>query len=512
MRFSLLLLAALLALAIGTGASPDPARAPALPTEPPPAMAPLGTPGPGPAEELAIPAGWSMVSFSLATVDSLSGLARTPLCYSEGAFHPVSSLPLDPGLGYLVYADAPSTVRATGSAREGQVVASWLRAGWNLVGCPSPRPLPLRRLALQRPGGVVEVLENAADPSPQPGAAWLYASATASYQGRALQLDLRDPEALLRPGQVTWLFAWHDARLLWNADLSKAAPRIASLSAPRLAHGRTLEIRGEGFGPSGTGQVTLGGLPVHPEDMVSWTPGSIRLKVPAAATAGPVVVFSQGCPSNRAALQVEAAPAPETGELSGLVLTAAGSPLPGAQVMTDDGHKAVTGPEGVFDLPRLPAGPHQVYVSRVDYKPGQGEVHIDRGATRRLQVVLSPKKASGAAPAPAIPAHAPEAAPESPERLTEMHIMAYPFTHADMRYWVRSIEVNEYGDFRRRWSNDWDTDQGDASFELDCPGAPLGRSYDIRIVWRNKLGDEKEDFWQPELQSPHGTFHYYHPD
>lgn len=516
MRLASLLLFLACLLAAVTHAAPNPALAPTLPSSPPPALTALGKPGTGQVENLQVPAGWSMLSFSLGSVDGLDGLTRAPMCYSEGAFHPVTSLPLDPGLGYLVFGDAPGTVRASGQANVGVAQATWLRAGWNLIGCPSTKPLPLSRLALKRPGGVLDVLESAADPSPEPGAAWLYSAATASVGGAATALDLRDTRAVLQPGQVTWVFAWHDAQLLWNADLSKPAPQIASVS-PK---GQVLEIRGQGFGPSGTGLVTLNGLPVHPEDVVEWTPTSIRLRVPAAATPGPAIVFSHGCPSNRMPFQgVPAAPpaaaaaaSPSTGELTGLVLSKAGTPLSGAHVMTDDGHKVVTGADGLFDLEKLPAGPHQVYISRIEYRPGQGQVHIAAGETRRLEVVLSPKSEAPAPAASAKPHHAPGAAPESPEKTTEMHVVTYPFVHNNVRYWTKSIEVNEYGNYGHRWSQYWDTDNGDASFELNCPDAILGRSYDIRVVWRNKLGEEKEDYWQPELQSPHWIFYYYHPD
>lgn len=502
----LLLLAGLVAAVVS--AAPNPAVAPALPSSPPPALTSLGSPGSGATESLQVPAGWSMLSLSLGSVEGLQGLTRAPMWYTGGAFHPVTSLPLDPGLGYLVYGDAPSVVHASGQPNHGQLQASWLRAGWNLIGCPSSEPLPLSRLVLGRPGGTLDVLEMSADPSPQPGAAWLYSSATASYRGSTSTLDLRDPQAVLQPGQVTWVFAWHDAQLHWNADPPDPPPQIASLSSPALGPGEVLEIGGQGFGPTGTGLVTLNGMPAHPEDVVSWTPGRIRLKVPPAASTGPVIVFSHGCPSNRIPFQVLPREAPDTGALTGVVQSADGTPLAGAQVMTDDGHEAVTGASGLFSMDKLAAGSHQIYISRMSYRPGKGEVQIAPGQTRRLQVVLSPTSEVNAPP----PGQGPGSAPASPEQATTMHVTAYPYTLSGSRFWVKSILVSEYGNYSRRWSKYWDTDVGDARFDMDCPGALVGRSYNVTITWRDRVGVEKQDMWQPELQKAGGTFYYYHPD
>ncbi len=44
-----------------------------------------------------------------------------------------------------------------------------------------------------------------------------------------------------------------------------------------------LELEGAGFGPPGQGQVTLGGVPVQPELIQSWSDSRIRMVVPAAA-------------------------------------------------------------------------------------------------------------------------------------------------------------------------------------------------------------------------------------
>lgn len=500
----LLLLAGVLAVS----AAPNPAVAPTLPSSPPPSLTSLGNPGSGNTEGVQVPAGWSMLSFSLGSLDGLDGLSHAPMWYAGGQFQPVTSLPLDPGLGYLVYGDAPGTVQASGQPNQGQLQASWLRAGWNLIGCPSTAPLPLSRLVLSRPGGTLDVLEGSADPSPTPGSAWLYSAATASYRGASSTVDLRDPNAALRPGQVTWVFAWHDAQLYWNVDPPNPPPQITSLSSPALAQGEVLEIDGQGFGPTGTGLVTLNGHPVQPEDVVDWAPGRIRLKIPAAASAGPILVFAHGCPSNRVPFQVIPRELPTTGALTGLVQADDGTPLAGAEVMTDDGHQVVTNSRGLFTIDRLTAGAHQVYISLMDYRSGRGQVQITAGQTRRLQVVLTPTSEADAPP----PAQGAGAAPASPEQTTTMHVTAYPYTLSHSRFWVKSIEVSEYGNYSRRWSKYWDTDVGDARFDLNCPGALVGRSYNIRITWRDRLGVEKEDMWQPELQKADGTFYYYHPD
>ena len=77
-------------------------------------------------------------------------------------------------------------------------------------------------------------------------------------------------------------------------------------------------------------------------------------------------------------------------ELRGRVLDAATStPLPGAEVLSSDGSRAVTGSDGIFVLRALKPGPAQVTVRRVGFAPVTRDVELANGATSSLTVMLS---------------------------------------------------------------------------------------------------------------------------
>lgn len=143
----------------------------------------------------------------------------------------------------------------------------------------------------------------------------------------------------------------------------------------------------------------------------------------------------------------------------------------------------------------------KAYITLPGYKSASGQVQIEAGATRTLQVSLSPT--SG-----------PEVGARSVETSGTFTVIAYPFAvgqEQENRYWVYRIEAWEYGNYHRRWEKTWWTDVGDANFELNCSGAPLGRSYAVVVTWRNQAGDERTYRWTPEVHRDGERFRYYNP-
>src|SRR5690606_36922321 len=92
-----------------------------------------------------------------------------------------------------------------------------LYAGWNMIGCPSSKPIQRQTISLTRPGGVTAVPGQVVTDSTTPGAAWLYSRAYSFVGGQWVQGDLRQPGAFLQPGQVGLVFAWQQVELNWNS-------------------------------------------------------------------------------------------------------------------------------------------------------------------------------------------------------------------------------------------------------------------------------------------------------
>ena len=68
-----------------------------------------------------------------------------------------------------------------------------------------------------------------------------------------------------------------------------------------------------------------------------------------------------------------------------------------------------------------------------------------------------------------------------------LYAVASAGTVDNKRWWVYRIEVNEWGNSNYSWKNTWYNDYGDTYFELKCPGARIGKTYNYRIEWRSKV-------------------------
>lgn len=107
-----------------------------------------------------------------------------------------------------------------------------------------------------------------------------------------------------------------------------------------------------------------------------------------------------------------AAAAAQAGRLAGRVTDAGGAPLGGAQVrVLQAGLATISGDDGRFVFPTVPAGTWQVTARRIGYRPASASVQVGAGAGAEVTLVLS-----------AVPTQLDEvvvSASRSPQRITE---------------------------------------------------------------------------------------------
>lgn len=482
----------------------SPAAAPGAPGSiPPPVVGPsrVGAEAAGDsAVTYNFPAGWSMVSFPLASVTSASGFTYQLYSYQGTGYvlvDPVASPgQLDTTRAYWAYFDAPATVTVNGPANTGAVTTVRLQSGWNLLGCPSTAQLPTRNMTVTRQAGATKVVEEAANSALNAGSAWIYQYLwVLSGSGSYVTHDLTGLTAALQPKGGHWLFAWTDADLNLNVAPPSPVPTISSLSTTTLAAGSTVDINGSGFGDAAAGLVVVNGVSIPTANIQSWSASLVRFTVPTGLTAGKLVVLVNRYPSNRVAVTVSGSGGGgTTGSLSGKVQSSSGGALAGAQILIDTGHSATSDGNGNFQIDGIPAGDHLVYVTLIGYQTAVGQVSVTAGATRSVLVELTPAGGGGGG---------------GGETQGNLHVRAYPYSSGGTRFWAYRIEITERGNYSERWSNTWYSDYGDTYNQLTADGAIVGRTYNVKVTWRNASGEEHSNTWWVTLDSTSQTETYY---
>lgn len=491
----------------GGGGGADP-LSPAVAPGPPGALPPLarqaressGEAVSGRTVNYNLPAGWTLISFPLESVTSASGFTYQ-LCTYEGTGYVYVDPAQNPGAldttrGYWAYADQPISVSVVGPENAGSVTTAHLQAGWNLLGCPSAANLATRSMTVTRQAGSTRVVEEAATDDLTAGAAWIYRYLYFQQGNTYLTRDLTGPSVVLQSGLGCWLFSWTEAELNLNVVPPSPLPNIASLSTSSLSAGSTVEITGTGLGDAGTGVVVVKGVPVPNANIQSWAANRVRFTVPAGLTAGNLVVLVNRYPSNRVAVTVANSGSGSTGSLSGLVRSTGGVPLSGAQIMVDTGQTAVSDANGEFRIDGIPAGDHLVYVTRIGHQTAVGQVSILAGATRSVLVELAPASGGGGGGG-------------GGETTGNLYVRGYPYDSGDTRHWAYRIEIFEQGNYSKRWSNTWYTDTGNSYNQLRADGAIVGRTYNIKITWRNQAGQEYSNTWYRTLDRDGQTESFY---
>jgi len=446
-----------------------------------------------------LPAGWSLISFPLGSVTSASGFTYQ-LCTYEGTGYvyvdPVHSPgSLDTSRAYWAYADQPIAVSVVGPDNTGAVTTAHLQAGWNLLGCPSVNNLATRSMTVTRQAGATRVVEEAATDDLTAGAAWIYRYLYFQQGDQYVLQDLTGPSVVLQPRVGCWVFAWTEAELNLNVVPPSPLPGITSLSTTALAAGSTVDVVGTGLGDAATGVVAVQGVAIPNANILSWAANRIRFTVPAGLSAGNLVVMVNRYPSNRVPVTVTNPGSGSTGSLAGLVQSTAGVALSGAQIMVDSGHTAVSDANGEFRIDGIPAGDHLVYVTRIGHQTAVGQVTILAGTTRSVLVELAPATGGGGGGG-------------GGETTGNLTVRGYPY-YGDTRYWVNRIEIFEQGNYSERWSNTWYSDTGNAYNQLTADGAIVGRTYNIKITWRNEAGQEHSNTWYRTMERDGQTESFY---
>ena len=523
LRLPALLLAflALTAVLVAAGREAlDPNRVPSLPSQPPPPIV-VGPQAPDPDQargahqQMQAAPGWQILCFPVGRLEAVRGLPRMLLRRGPAGLEAVDPVnhpeQVDSGQAYLAWFDQPGLIEFAGTPDDRASRSIPLYAGWNLVGCPADHAIRRETVTVTRPGGTTARVAEVVSPATTPSEAWIYSIVYGFHNGQWGAGDLRSEGDLFDQTPVGLVFCWTEMELNWNqAPPPGGVPTLQRVVPASASPGQTVTVTGQALGQPGRGVLTLSGLPVQPEDILSWSPTQVKFRVPPGATSGRLEVMVDRYPGNSLPLAValQAVPpptqkdlAPTTGSLVGQVVSSEGGPLANAQIHLDDGQHTLSDSQGAFRLDNLEPGTMRAYITFPGYKSASGVVQVTPGTPRTLQVSLSPT--SGA-----------EVGARSAEQTGTFTITAYPFAVGQEqrnRYWVYRIECWEYGNYQRRWTNTWWTDVGDASFDLKCPGALLGRSYAVIVTWHNRLGDERTYRWTPEFQSDGQTMRYYNP-
>lgn len=492
----------------------SPSAPPGLPSLKPPLAHPARTPNgpprlPSPTTvTLNLPAGWSLISFPLADVTSVTGLSRqlysfTPVGFST--IDPVTSpASVDTRLGYFAYCDAPETVTVQGTANSaGAVSTSVLQAGWSLVGCPSQSNLPLSRVSFTR-GNVTRTIEECTSISTSPTDTWLSQYAWTLSGNNFNIADMQANGQALQPRQGLWLFVWQDVTLNFNPVAPSPAPSISSLSAASVSVGDSLTINGSGFGTQAAGNVTIGGNVVSDSLITSWTGTQIQLKVPSAAQSGDVVVYVGAYPSSRAAATKIAVSGtgtggvgglPGVGSLSGIVVDYSDNPLANCQIMLDTGDSTTSDASGKWSITGVSAGTHLLYASLIGYRTGIGQVTVDAGLNHTVQVQLAKGSYGGGGGGGGTSGSG-----------GTLWVTAYSYYSGGTRVPVQRIDVQDKP-FTKQWTTNAITDVGNNTFTLQCSGATIGKSYTIKVTW----ADGQSITSSKTLYSDGQTEDYYNP-
>ena len=490
----------------GSVASPlSPATTPSAPSILPPRAARINAQAvqgrDGRTVSYSLPAGWSLISFPLEWVASTTGFTYQLYSYQGTGYVSVDPAAnpgaLDTSKAYWAYFDAPATVTVTGPDNLGAVTTAHLQAGWNLVGCPSTTALATQSMTVTRQAGATKVIEEAATEDLTAGMAWIFRYMFLYQAGQFDVQDLTVAGATLQPQAGHWVFAWTEGDLNLNVVPPSPLPSITALSTSALTAGGTVDITGTGLGTQATGVVVINGVPVPNENIVSWTSTLVRFTVPTGVSSGNLVVLVNRYPSNRKACTMSGGGGGgSTASLTGEVQSTAGVALSGAQIMVDTGQMAVSDASGSFRIDGIPAGAHLVYAMHIGYTTAVGQIDFTAGATKTVLVQLSPASGGGGGGG-------------GGETMGNLDVKAYPYDSGGTRYWAYRIEIFEQGNYANRWSNTWYVDNGNTYNTWRADGAYVGRTYTIKITWRNANGDEHYNTWYRTLDSSSQTETFY---
>ncbi|MDQ7825754.1 MAG: carboxypeptidase regulatory-like domain-containing protein [Candidatus Eremiobacteraeota bacterium] len=475
--------------------------------------------------------GWNIISFPFSSLKSCSGFTHMLYHYAGGNYYAIDPVHYPAAVNtrwaYLAYSETPVTASATGFKNTTQVRSVDLATGWNLIGCPSDKPVPLSRVAIMS-GSTARSLSEAADP----GSPWL-SPVFYRYNGAFVTVNL-DERAVTKPLGGAWVYAWHPLKIVLRgrkaaaegapggaaptqaspaqAPPAQEGPVITALVPARgVPAGEIFAVQGRGFGNE-PGQLFIGELPVARTEIMSWSNSRIEARVPAYAQSGKVVVHAGRVPSNAVALTVqEASLAPAFSTVIGKVQASDATPLRGARILLDNGLSAYSRDDGTYSITNVPPGVHGLTATLQGYNTGKGDVHLRAGETDSVLITLSSKSSAPQQTSQddtwgdGTSSQRRQAGTAKPERGT-LHIVADAYDDQDHHWWVSKIDVHEWGNFNRHWYNDWDSNYGDQWFQLECDGAMVGQTYIVEITWKSSDGGGRlHNSWYRKMYSTDQT-------
>ncbi len=178
----------------------------------------------------------------------------------------------------------------------------------------------------------------------------------------------------------------------------------------------------------------------------------------------------------------------QQGLVSGRVEDPDGNPVPSARVRLGQ-QAALSGADGRFYLPHLPAGPHLVEVEATGFRSASGSLTVRPGQISRLLTTLEPL-------------HPPAS------RKVRVYLTAYPFQMQGRRWWVHKILVWQVGNYHRRDSNTWYIDA--PSRLLDWGEAPLGGRIRVEITWTDGR-NQRFTSWDRRVRRDWQQEYFYSP-
>lgn len=456
-----------------------------------------------------VPAGWSVISFPFARLTNVSGLSRTIYFYTNGAYYPVDPVKYPDSVNtrwaYLAFAEKPETVTVTGILNRGMVRSIPLASGWNLIGCPYDKPLPWGKAYVERINRVLPLKEVTGPPADDRGN-WL-SSTGFVYDGAFSSESILSPDAVFHTGRGQWVFAWHPVTLVASGRRpGSAGPQIISLVPNQIPPGEAVAVQGKSFGTV-QGKITISGVPVPQEYMLSWGDSQIEFRLPPFATSGDLIVYANRAQSNAIGIRVlDVEAQPDTGTLMGKVQEATTKKLlKGALIMLDNGLSARSNDDGSFAIANVPGGKHGVNISLIGYGEAKGSVNVSPGGSDAVLITLIPAGAqldSG---------QEGETGSEESNKISSpkkgiLHVVADTYDDGYHRWWVCRIEVTEWGNSNFHWYNDWYSDAGDTYQELDCNGARVDSTYIIKVSWVSRDGGQPlSNSWYRKMYSTHQT-------
>lgn len=185
--------------------------------------------------------------------------------------------------------------------------------------------------------------------------------------------------------------------------------------------------------------------------------------------------------------------ASDTAVLTGLVVDQNQNPLHHARISLETGQWTSSAEDGSFRLDGISPGSHDVTVNARDHHVGEKVVEFGPGQQKSMLVQLTSDR-----PAAAVPR----------ANTGTFYVQAYPYETGDKKYYVKRVQVSQYDNQSKSWSQyRWNGNDGPGIY-LPCEGGVVGAHYSIQITWRTSPNPDGTNDDQELTGSWYKTFDY----